>query len=75
MGSKLKSEKKNNIGNHGEHSTRFNTKTVIQRNNEYRFIKECSVNLVSPIIIKRLKKYARKLPEATEELTFGLNQR
>ncbi|XP_060859341.1 uncharacterized protein LOC132936603 [Metopolophium dirhodum] len=75
MGSKLNSEKKNKIGNHGEHSTWFDTKTVVQRNNEYNFMKECSVNFASPIIMKRLKKYARKLPETKEEFTFGLNQR
>jgi len=74
MGSELNSEKNNKIGNHGEHSAWFDTNTVIQINNEYSFMKECSVNLASPIIMNRLKKYGRKLPETEEELNLELNQ-
>ncbi|KAL4154549.1 hypothetical protein QTP88_000406 [Uroleucon formosanum] len=73
MSFKLNEEKKNNISNHGEHSTWFNTKSGKQGNNEYSFMKEGSLNLTSPIM--RLDKCARKLPETTEEHTFGLNQR
>ncbi|XP_022166842.1 uncharacterized protein LOC111031273 [Myzus persicae] len=75
MGSKLKKREKNHIYNHGEHSTRFNTKRVMQMNNEHMFIKECAVHLAPPIIMRRLKKHARKLPETIEGLTFGVNQR
>ncbi|KAL4153057.1 hypothetical protein QTP88_000890 [Uroleucon formosanum] len=75
MSFKLNGEKKNNIGNHKEHSTWFNTKSVIQGNNEYSFMKKSSLNLTSPIMMQSLDKYARKLPETTEEHTFGLNQK
>jgi len=61
MGSKLNSEKKNNIFSHGEHSTCFDTKKILQRDKAYSYMKECSVNLASPIIMKRLKKYTRKI--------------
>lgn len=64
MSFKLNGEMKNDIGNHREHSTWYNTKSVIQRNNECGFMKESSPNLfTSPIMMQRLDKYARKLPE------------
>lgn len=68
MSFKLNGEKKNNIGNHREHSTWFNTKSVIQGNNEYGFMKESSLNLTSPNMMQRLDKYARKLPETEPEM-------
>ncbi|KAL5238769.1 hypothetical protein ACI65C_006179 [Semiaphis heraclei] len=71
---KFSGKKKNTIDNHGKHSTRYNTKTVTPTNNKYMF-KEYSVRLDPPIIMDRLKKYARKLSETIEEPTFGLNQR
>ncbi|XP_015368559.1 PREDICTED: uncharacterized protein LOC107165027 [Diuraphis noxia] len=74
MGSKFNSKMKNNIANHGEHSTRYDTKTVIQTKNKHIF-KKLSVRLDPPIIMSRLKKYARKLPETIEEPTFGLYKR
>lgn len=74
MGSKFNGKNKNNIDNHGKHSTRYDTKTAIPTNNKH-IIKDCSVQLGPLIIMDRLKKYARKLPETIEEPTFGLNGR
>jgi len=71
----LNGEKKNNIGNHREHSTWFNTKSVIQGNNENSFKKKCLINLIFPIMIKRLVKYTRKLPKTKNKYTFRLEKR